>query len=584
VIGGSPAYLARMASTNSEINSLLARVKELEEVVIQHQTQFMEFEQASIDFLLVLCGALVFFIQLGFMLYEAGSVRLKNTKNIFIKNTLDCCIGAIGYWAMGYGLAFGTQSVDDEGNGFCGNSWFFYSYGPGTKDYAHFFYNFTFVAAATTILSGALAERVTMHSYLSYSLMLSSFVFPIVSHWAWSSTGWLSPFRAGPKLFGVGAVDFAGSGVVHLTGGVAAFTGIFWIGPRLGRFKVALVNPFKPHSANLQVLGTFIQWVGWYGFNCGSILTFGFSGFGNAAGRIAITTTLAGAASGIVSLFYTYYYTGRYDIVMLLNGTVAGLVGITGGCATVTPWSSLIIGIVSAIIFQRAQVLTMKMKLDDAVDAIAVHFWCGIWGVLSVGIFSRSDEMMEVYGTDEAGLIYGGGKIFCANCVLVLSVIIWVGGWMCLFFGVFSHFDLFRVSKQAEIDGLDAYYHGGSAFIISQDDDPSSAAVAEHMASISTLNPISSSGVEMTTVFNSNKETSFENEWKGATKHDTSFDTNDPLGMHTINQDAIPPPAGCMEAPLNVVAFAPTVEDDLTENTNIDETTKVTKNKGTGLA
>ena len=570
-----------MGATNPDLAALLARVNKLEALLTDHEANLVEFERASIDFSLVVCGALVFMIQLGFMLYEAGSVRLKNTKNIFIKNTLDCCIGAFGYWALGYGLAFGTQGSDDPGNGFCGNSWFFYSYGPGTKDYAHFFYNFTFVAAATTILSGALAERVTMHSYLCYSLLLSSVVFPIVSHWAWSGTGWLSPLKAGTKVFGVGAIDFAGSGVVHLTGGVAAFVGVKCIGPRLGRFSNPHVaNPFKPHSANLQVLGTFIQWVGWYGFNCGTILTFGFTEYGNTAGRIAITTTLAGAAAGIVSLYYNYYYTGRYDIVSLLNGTVAGLVGITAGCATVTPWASVIIGFISAIIFQRSQVFTLKLQLDDAVDAIAVHFWCGIWGVLSVGIFSRSDEVYEIYGMEEGGLIYGGYKIFAANLVLIFVVIAWVGSWLCLFFGTFAYFDLFRVSRQAEIDGLDSYYHGGSAFIYSQDDDPAATRTAEKFTNSLYItdqsNPLNLD-IEMKKLSSSKKKgtvmQSFDKQWE-ETKASNAIipNLNEVMEKESSDFDNIPPP----EVPVNPVneqVFRPSIHETKTGKSLADTKT-----------
>ncbi len=539
------------------MNALVARMSELEAIVADHQSQFVDYERTSLDFLLVIMGIFVFFIQLGFMLYEAGSVRLKNTKNIFIKNTLDCCIGAAGYWALGYGLAFGNLGTDDPGNGFCGNSWFFYSYGPDKNDYAHFFYNFTFVAASTTILSGAVAERVTMHSYLLYSLLLSSFVFPIISHWAWSATGWLSPLKAGPKVFGVGAIDFAGSGVVHLTGGVAAAVGVYWIGPRLGRYQNPnLSNPFKPHSANLQVLGTFIQWVGWYGFNCGTILTYGFNGFGNTAGRIAITTTLAGSAAGIVSLYYTYYFTRKYDIVSLLNGIVAGLVGITGACATVTPASSILIGIISAFIYHYSSLLTLKLRLDDAVDAIAVHFWCGIWGVLSVGIFSRSEEVHEIYGYEEAGLIYGGINIFAANIVLIFAVIAWVGFFMFIFFGGCTYFNFFRISEQAEIDGLDAYYHGGSAFIYSQDDDPAGSAATENrVRSFSTQpNPVHAE-VEMKAL-KSSTITAFDRSWSSkssTTLHDTK--------QHLDEQDAIPPSVDAIpplnDVPFNKQAFQP---------------------------
>lgn len=451
-----------------------------------------ELEAACNTMWLLWGGALVFSMQCGFCMLEVGTVRIKNTKNILVKNILDACIGAIFYWAFGYAFSYGynpnidTSSTTDFIGGSGSNLFFVSQSSKGvTTDsasfgnlntidgYAHFFFNYTFTATAASIVSGAVAERCSMAAYFAYSAFLSGFVYPVVAHWVWSGNGWLCAWYGGDELVSnVGAIDFAGSGVVHLTGAVAALSGAYWLGPRRGRFDETTGEPqeMPSHSATMQVLGTFFLWIGWYGFNCGTAFTFGFYSYAFAAGRIAVTTTLAAAAGAISSMTYAYIRKpGEYDLNAINNGALGGLVSITAGCATVAPWAAFLIGIIGGLVYQFGSWLALYiMKLDDVVDAIAVHGWCGIWGCIATGWLSRGVEMREVYGTDTAGAFYrstdGNGDILAANLTLIVAVISWVGIFMNLFFGALWAANMLRVSEKEEEDGLDASHHGGPAY------------------------------------------------------------------------------------------------------------------------
>ena len=314
---------------------------------------------AGLDvFYLLFAAALVFFMQAGFAMLCAGSVRQKNVKNIMLKNILDACGGALGFWSVGYAFAYGGSSSDKKG--FIGNTGFFL----GTEDFLSggslisWFFQFAFAATAATIVAGTVAERCKFEAYLCYSLMLTGFVYPVVVYSIWSWSGFLTAFNDDPP-FGCGMHDFAGSGVVHMTGGITALIAAKILGPRIGRFYDAdgneLPEPhsFPPHSVALQVLGTFILWVGWYGFNPGSTLMISNSDMGDVAALCAVTTTIA-AASGSVSAMFTDMFMYRrktgetaYDITMCMNGALSGLVGITAGCSIVAPWPAFDMGIVA---------------------------------------------------------------------------------------------------------------------------------------------------------------------------------------------------------------------------------------------
>lgn len=402
----------------------------------------------------------------------AGSVRQKNVKNIMLKNLLDACGGAIGFYTIGYGFAYGGDDTTDKT--FIGNSYF------GLRDfddYASFFFQFAFAATAATIVAGTVAERCKMSAYLCYSLFLTGFVYPVVVHSVWSPNGFLTAFRDDP-LRGVGVVDFAGSGVVHMTGGVTAFVAASVLGPRKGRFYDEDGNPletpatFQPHSVALQILGTFVLWFGWYGFNPGSALAIANEGSAATAAICAVTTTLA-AATGCVTAMFTdsiidSMATGEtsYDLTMAMNGCLGGLVAVTAGTSVVTPWGAIIIGFIGGLVYLGGSKLLIMLKVDDAVDAIPVHGFNGAWGVIAVGFFAKGDLMETAgYAAGHEGIFYGGGgDLFVCQLACVAWVIGWVTILMTPFFYVLLMAGMFRVDALEEEVGLDISHHRGAAY------------------------------------------------------------------------------------------------------------------------
>jgi Amt family ammonium transporter len=433
----------------------------------------------------LICGAMIFLMQCGFAMLCAGSVRQKNVKNIMLKNILDACGGAIGFWSIGYALAYG------ENGSFIGltSEKYFLN---GDSDYIVFFFQFTFAATAATIVAGTVAERCKMSAYLCYSLFLTAFVYPVVVHAIWNGNGFLTAFPSDENpLFGVGMIDFAGSGVVHMTGGCTALVAAIVLGPRLGRFAdeagVPLDKPndFPPHSVALQVLGTFILWFGWYGFNPGSTLM--IVGYGNIAALCAVTTTLA-AASGSVSALFTDTIIGlvtegeaEYDLTMAMNGALGGLVAITANCSVVEPWAAVMIGLIGGLVYVFSSKLLVKLKIDDAVDAIPVHFFNGMWGCIATGVFASPRHVATAYGHDSGGFLYGkGGSLLACELLGILFIIGWTVGLMLPFFTVLNLIGWFRVDPLEEKVGLDISHHKGSAYDLSG---PGDDLVAEHQAS-----------------------------------------------------------------------------------------------------
>lgn len=428
----------------------------------------------------LICGALVFFMQCGFAMLCAGSIRQKNVKNIMLKNMLDACGGAIGFWSIGYALAYGKGG---RFVGAGGDKYFLHSLDVG-KEYIGWFFQFTFAATAATIVAGTVAERCKMSAYLAYSLMLTAFVYPVVVHAIWSNDGFLSAFNEN-KLRDVGMIDFAGSGVVHMCGGTTALVAAIILGPRKGRFYDedgnSLPKPvsFAPHSVSLQVLGTFILWVGWYGFNPGS--TLGIDGYGDVAALCAVTTTLS-AACGCVSSMFTDTIIGmirtgeaEYDLSNAMNGALGGLVGITANCSVVTPWAACVIGLVSGWVYLGASNLLVKLKIDDAVDAIPVHFFCGIWGCIATGLFAEPSRLVKAYGVADgddlhAGWFYSWGRqsgdanLLLCEFLGILFIIAWCVAIMYPFFFTLNMFGMFRVDPLDEEVGLDISHHKGSAY------------------------------------------------------------------------------------------------------------------------
>jgi len=430
-------------------------------------------------FYLLFAGAMVFFMQSGFAMLCAGSIRQKNVKNIMLKNILDACGGALGFWSVGYAFAYGGSDADKKG--FIGSSNFFLMDASSGGDYIGWFFQFAFAATAATIVAGTVAERCKFEAYLCYSLALTGFVYPVVVYSIWSSSGFLTAFNNDPFL-GCGMHDFAGSGVVHMTGGATALVAAKVLGPRIGRFYDAdgneLPEPhsFPPHSVALQVLGTFVLWVGWYGFNPGSTLAIASSASGNVAALCAVTTTIAAATGAVTAMFTDMFMTRRktgetmYDITMCMNGALGGLVGITAGCSVVAPWAAFVIGVIAGWTYIFWSSLLIKLKIDDAVDAIPVHFGCGIWGCIAVGLFAKPSLVGEAFGEHgHYGVFYNVSdwNLFACQLCGVLWVIAWVGGLMTPFFHILNVLGLFRVDTVEEEVGLDISHHKGAAYDLS---------------------------------------------------------------------------------------------------------------------
>ncbi|CAJ1399571.1 unnamed protein product, partial [Effrenium voratum] len=352
---------------------------------------------------LCLCGALVMFMHAGFAMLETGSCRAKNASNVLMKNLVNVCVGTIGWWVMGWALAYGDGNGTDlfGTTGFFGNGFYTKDATTGvitpvscTSDGCQstmlsWFFQWAFCTAGATIVSGGVAERVKGPTYAAYAFVMTSLIYPVIVHWSWGS-GWLS------TLFDVGYMDFAGSGVVHLTGGVSALAGTVVLGPRKGRF----VNPeeFEAHNLPLVVFGTFALWFGWYGFNPGSTLGMKSGSDGALAAQVAMNTTLAAATGGITVFVLRFAVLRKYDVGGLCNGILAGLVSITAGCGNMESGSAFATGLIGAIVYQSASMLLQKLKIDDPVDASPVHGFCGIWGVLATTLFDWGKGFDHYHG------------------------------------------------------------------------------------------------------------------------------------------------------------------------------------------
>jgi len=416
---------------------------------------------------LILAGALVFFMQTGFGMLEAGVVQKKNVINILYKNVMDASVAAIVFAACGYGFAYGKPGAIE--NGFIGEGNFFLM--DDTDDgtgFHNFFFQWTFSAAAATIVAGSVAERCALPAYFAYSVVLTGFIYPVVVHWVWSSNGWASAFNpegALTKQFGGGMVDFAGSGVVHMTGGFAGLVAAIILGPRKGRFEGDQPAAPQPHNHTLASLGVLILWFGWYGFNCGSTLMIS-DGASIVASRVATTTTLSAAGGAVSGAFIGKAVYGSYDIMFALNGILAGLVSITSACAIVNPWSAVLIGILGAMVYKASSNLLNKLKIDDPLEAFPVHGCCGMWGVLVVGIFGTDDNMVTAAFANNADVdMIKSGNQFAVQLISLLAIIAWVVTTVGILFMCikFSPIPL-RVDDETEEMGLDISEHGAKAY------------------------------------------------------------------------------------------------------------------------
>lgn len=413
----------------------------------------MEVQQEAIDQIIgdmsalwiVIAGILVFFMQAGFTLVEVGFCRSKNAGNIIMKNVMDLCIGSVMFWAVGYAFMYGSDpllggfmrtSPGDEG-------YYFFS---DAENWYNLFFQTVFCATAATIISGAIAGRTKFSTYLILSAVMTTFIYPISGGWIW--------FGEGAWLYDAGFTDFAGSSVVHAVGGSAALVAATMVGPRIGKYIDGKAQVIPGHNMTYGALGVFILWLGWFGFNGGSQLAWGGDDT-VAAGMVIINTNLAASVGATASLFFTWIRYGKADISMTLNGALAGLVGITAGCAAVDPWGALAIGLICGIaVVLSIEFIDKVCKIDDPVGAVSVHGVCGFLGTVLVGVFAT-----------DGGLVYGGGfgKLW-VQTYGSLSFVLWSAFATFVLLFILKKTMGLRVSEIEEVEGLDFHEHGAVCY------------------------------------------------------------------------------------------------------------------------
>lgn len=389
-------------------------------------------------------AALVFWMQAGFAMVEAGFTRAKNTGNILMKNLMDFCIGTIVFILIGFGLLLGEDMM-----GIIGKPGFDIFTGYADFDWSNFVFNLVFCATTATIVSGAMAERTKFLSYCIYSAVISAVIYPIEAHWIWGG-GWLAQ---------MGFHDFAGSCAIHMVGGISALIGAALLGPRIGKFdkdksgKIVKVNAFPGHNLPIGCLGCFILWLGWYGFNGAAATSV------EQLGSIFLTTTVAPAVATVVCMIFTWIKYGKPDVSMCLNASLAGLVGITAPCDVTDCAGAIIVGIVSGLLVVfGVWLLDNVLHIDDPVGAVAVHCLNGIWGTIAVGLFATTSAP----GNDSiVGLFYGGGfKQLGLQLTGLVAVIAWTAVTITIAFLIIKATVGLRVTEEEEIVGLDATEHG----------------------------------------------------------------------------------------------------------------------------
>ena len=396
-------------------------------------------------------AALVFWMQAGFAMCEAGFTRAKNTGNIIMKNLMDFCIGTVVFILVGFGFLLGEDVL-----GLIGKPGFDIFTGYANFDWSNFVFNLVFCATTATIVSGSMAERTKFLSYCIYSAVISAVIYPIEAHWTWGG-GWLSQ---------IGFHDFAGSTCIHMVGGISALIGAAILGPRIGKFvkdkngKVTKVNAFPGHNLTAAALGVFILWLGWYGFNGAACTSL------QQLGSVFVTTTIAPALATVTCMIFTWIKYGKPDVSMCLNASLAGLVAITAPCDVVDALGASIIGIVAGLLVCfGVWFLDYKLHVDDPVGAVSVHCLNGIWGTLAVGLFATNTapgySLADSAGNELVGLFYGGGlKLLGIQGIGFAATAAWTAVTITIAFFVIKKIFGLRVSEEEEITGLDATEHG----------------------------------------------------------------------------------------------------------------------------
>ena len=371
-------------------------------------------------------------MQAGFAMLEVGAVRAKFKTHMISLVLIDLIFGVIAWWLFGYGFAYGTDI-----SGFIGNKYFAGSDVDSDNKYNEWMFEWVFALGAT-ILSGSVAERVNLLGYGINSFFITSFIYPVIVHWGWGG-GWLMKMDY---------KDFAGSGVVHLTGGTIAVVGSIVIGARKNRWNTDFANEFKANNKPLAAFGTIILWFGWYGFNCGSTLS-AIDENAKILVRVAMNTTIAAASGGVTALFI-YWFRNRneeekFDVCNICNGILAGTVAITSSCNNVDSWAAFLIGFIAAFVYTFYSTLLRKIKIDDTIDASPVHGGCGSWGLIAVGVFDK-----------DTGFLYGkGGHQLGIQLLGLLTIVVWSGGLGFLSMSFLKKLGIFRVKEEFEIKGTD---------------------------------------------------------------------------------------------------------------------------------
>lgn len=396
-----------------------------------------ETVQSNLNFIwTIIAACLVFFMQAGFALVETGFTRAKNAVNIIMKNVMDVSAGGLAFFFIGFGLMFGTSA-----GGWIGTDGFLLmEIGEYSVEwsYTFFFFQAVFAATAATIVSGAVAERTAFSAYLIFSILITAFIYPVFGSWAWGSL-----FNGNGWLENLGFIDFAGSTVVHSVGGWAALAGAIVVGPRVGKYVEGKPQLIKGHSMPLAALGVFILWLGWFGFNAGSTTT-----GDSSVALIALNTFLAAGAGATAAMFTTWITGGKPDGAVTLNGVLAGLVGITAGCANLSPAFAIVTGAIAGIIVHYSMILIEK-KVDDAVGAVSVHGVCGAWGTLAAGLFDSAGFSLEVVGVQLLG---------------IAAAFLWTFPMSYLLFKTIDLIVPLRVNGQLEKMGLDLHEHDAEAY------------------------------------------------------------------------------------------------------------------------
>ncbi len=390
----------------------------------------------------MMAAFLVFFMQAGFAFLGAGLIRSKNVTNYMTKSFMDFAIASLSFWAFGFAIMTGTSAAGIAGT----TNFFLVDGGNDWQVYVDWMFQMVFAGTAATIVAGAVAERTKTQAYLAYSFMIGALIYPLYGHWVWGG-GWLGSLDA----IGLpGAADYAGSGVVHAVGGFIALAGAVVVGPRIGKFNSdGSANDLPVHSVPFVIIGTFILFFGWFGFNINS---------GSSIGLNAINTLLAGASGAVVALYISLIRTGQADILLACNGALAGLVGITAPVAHVDPWAAVVIGAIAApIMLGSVMFLENVLKVDDPVSAVSVHGTCGLWGILAVGIFANGNN-------DVNGLVGGEALQIVSQLISMGVVLAWALVTGFAMFLLLKFTMGVRASRQEEEQGMDISEHNQPAY------------------------------------------------------------------------------------------------------------------------